>query len=85
VYARLVFLCGLDVPDRRILRLARLVEDKELEMKLRKALARDDRVLTLSRSERETILLSLDEPPAGLEELRATLISQYTWRRTEGL
>ena len=80
-----VFLCGLDVPDRRILRLARLVDDTKLEMKLRNALARDDRDLALNREERETILVSLDDPPAGLEDLRAVLLNQYVWRRAEGL
>ena len=80
-----MFLCGLDVPDRRILRLARPVDDTKLETKLRKALARDDRALALDREERETILASLDDPPAGLEDLRAVLLNQYVWRRAEGL
>jgi hypothetical protein len=35
--------------------------------------------------ERETILLALDEPPSGLEELRAVLLQEHVWRQREGL
>ncbi len=80
-----MLLCGLDVSDRSIMRLARLVEDEEVELKLRKALARDDEALTLNRAERATILLSLDDPPqggpppAGLDDLRTVLVNERAW------
>jgi len=42
-------------------------------------------VLGLSIEERETILAVLDDPPAGLEELRGVLLNEVEWRRREGL
>ena len=54
-------------------------------MKLRSALARDVKVLALELDEREAILVLLDDPPVGLEELRAVLLSEWEWRQREGL
>jgi hypothetical protein len=43
-------------------------------------------ILGLEVSERETILAALEDPPAGLEELRAVLLNnEHEWRRAEGL
>jgi hypothetical protein len=68
-----------------VLKLAHRVEDEELETKLRGALARDVRVLALELDERDTILLALEDPPEGLEELRGVLFAEWEWRRREGL
>jgi hypothetical protein len=43
------------------------------------------KVLALTIADRETILAALDDPPAGLEELRAVLLRELEWRRAEGL
>ena len=64
---------SVPIPDRLVLELARLIDDEELDMKLRSALGRDIKVLALETEERETILVALEDPPAGLEELRAVL------------
>jgi hypothetical protein len=79
-----IFLAGLPVPDRLVLELAGLVDDEDLEMRLRGALARDVKVLALEVTERETIVRALDDPPPGLEELRGVLLAEHTWRRREG-
>ena len=42
-------------------------------------------MLALDIPERETIIRALDDPPAGLEELRAVLLQEHTWRQREGL
>jgi hypothetical protein len=31
------------------------------------------------------IIRALEDPPAGLEELRGVLLSEFEWRRREGL
>ena len=41
--------------------------------------------MALDIRERETILAALDDPPAGLEELRGVLLQEVDWRRREGL
>ena len=43
------------------------------------------KLLTLKITERETILLALDDPPSGLEELRGVLLQEREWRVREGL
>jgi len=80
-----VFLAGVPVTDRLVLKIAHLVDDEQLETKLRSALARDVRVLALEIPERETILAALDDPPDGLAELRGVLLSERDWRQREGL
>jgi len=80
-----MFLAGINVPDRLVLKLAHLLDDHDLEMKLRGALAKDIRVLGLEISERETILAALDDPPEELAELRGVLLRDVAWLRQEGL
>jgi hypothetical protein len=80
-----MFLAGIPVPDKLVLELARLVDDDDLETKLRSALGRDIKVLALETDERETILVALVDPPAGLEELRAVLLQEHVWRQAQGL
>jgi hypothetical protein len=54
-------------------------------MRLRGALARGVRVLALEIHERETIVRALDDPPPGLQELRATLVQEHVGRLKDGL
>lgn len=75
---------GIPVRADSILELARLVDDPELTDKLERAYGRDVKILARDMPERETILLALDEPPSGLEELRA-LLQEHVWRHREGL
>ena len=80
-----MLLCGLEIPDRLVLKLAHMVDDDELEVRLRASHALDIRILGLDVEERETVLLTLQDPPDGLEDLRATLLQERAWLRSEGL
>ena len=81
-----MMLAGIPVRDELVLELARLVDDDpELATRLEDRYGRDVKVLALDIPERETIIQALDDPPAGLEELRATLLQEHTWRQREGL
>ena len=53
--------------------------------RLRRALDNDTRILGLEIDEREAILAALEDPPAGLEELRATLLHEHVGRQRDGL
>jgi hypothetical protein len=48
--------------------------------RLRRALDNDTRILGLEIDEREAIPAALDDPPQGLEELRATLLQEHVGR-----
>jgi hypothetical protein len=61
-----------------------MVDDEALAQKLRTALADEITLLGLDVPERETILRTLDDPPAGLVELRAVLLQDHFWRRRQG-
>jgi hypothetical protein len=76
---------GIPVPDELVLELARLVDDEELASALEDAYRREVRVLGLSIPERETIIAALEDPPPGLEELRAVLLREHAWRVRERL
>jgi hypothetical protein len=80
-----VFVAGIPVRDALILELARLVDDPSLADRLENAYGHDVKVLALDIPERETILVALDDPPPGLEELRAVLLQEHVWRAKEGL
>jgi hypothetical protein len=80
-----VFVAGLPVRDDLILELARMVDDAVLAERLESAYGRAVKVLALDVAERETILAALDDPPAGLEELRGVLLNEREWWRREGL
>ena len=43
------------------------------------------KVLALTIPEREAIIRALEDPPPGLEQLRAVLLREHVWRRAEGL
>lgn len=80
-----MFLAGLPIREDLILALARLVDDEALAERLESAYGRDVKVLGLDIAERETIIRALDDPPPGLEELRAVLLQEHVWRKQEGL
>ena len=73
-------LAGLPVRDELVLALARLVDHPDLAGRLETAYGRCTRVLALTVPERETILVALDDPPAGLEKLRGVLLGEHTAR-----
>ena len=81
----LVYLAGLPVRNDLDLELARLVDDPGLASKLETNYGRMTKVLALTIPERETIIRALEDPPAGLEELRAVLLREHVWRRAAGL
>ena len=78
VYARAVYLAGIPVRDDLILELARLVDDDLLADKFESAYGREVKVLGLDIPERETNIRALEDPPAGLEELRGVLLREHT-------
>jgi hypothetical protein len=80
-----VFLAGLPVRDELILELARLVDDPDLADRLERAYGDRIRILALDIPERETIIRALEDPPAGLEELRAVLLQEHVGRVHDGL
>jgi hypothetical protein len=80
-----MMVAGLPIRDELVLELARLVDDDELATKLETAYSRETKVLGLTFSDRDSILVALEDPPAGLEELRAVLLQEHTWRVREGL
>ena len=65
--------------------LARLVDDDDLGSRLWTAYGRMTKVLALTIAERETIIRALDDPPPGLEELRAVLLREHVGRVRDGL
>lgn len=80
-----MFLAGIPIRDELILELARMVDDDELADRFEDCYRREVKVLGLDVSERETILRALEDPPGGLEELRAVLLQEVAWRQREGL
>ena len=44
------------------------------------ALNRGERQLALSHDERKRLISALDDPPAGLEQLRPTLLAEHVGR-----
>jgi hypothetical protein len=43
------------------------------------------KVLALTIPERKTIIWALDDPPAGLEQLRSVLLQEHKARKRDGL
>jgi hypothetical protein len=68
-----------------MLELARLVDDDELAERLERAYSNRIRVLGLDLPEQAWILAALEDPPAGLEELRAVLLQEHVWWQQQGL
>lgn len=63
-----------------------MVDDDHLAERLEECYGRGVKVLGLDLREREAILAAPDDPPPGLEELRAVLLQDIErWRLREGL
>jgi len=83
-----MMLAGIPVADKDVLELARLlreVEFDEVAVRLEGAWDAETKVLALTIEDRERILRALDDPPAGLAELRGVLLLEHEWRVREGL
>jgi hypothetical protein len=80
-----MFLAGIPIRDELVLELARLVDDPSLAERLEDDYGRMTRVLALTIPEREMLIRALDDPPAGLEELRAVLLREHVARVRDGL
>ncbi len=83
-----MMLAGTPVRDADVLELARLLREVAFEPvaeKLEKGYDAETKVLALTIEDRERILRVLDDPPAGLAELRGVLLVEHEWRRREGL
>jgi hypothetical protein len=80
-----VFLAGLSVRGDLVLELARLVDDGTLADRLERAYEDRAGTLALDIPEREIVLAALNDPPSGLEELRAVLLQEHVWRKRERL
>lgn len=78
-----MYLAGIPVPDRLVLELARRLRDAGFDDTaevLEGAYDREARIVALDIGDREAILRTLEDPPAGLEELRATLLQEHVAR-----
>jgi hypothetical protein len=61
------------------------LDDDALGARLETTYGRMTKVLALTIAERETIIRALDDPPTGLEELRAVLLREHVGRVRDGL
>ena len=75
---------GVPVDERLLRRLAEVVPPA-VARRLDMALFYRAAVLGLTSAERRAILAALENPPSGLENLRATLIQDPSWRQPENL
>jgi hypothetical protein len=80
-----ITLAGIPVRRGLVEWLAERLDDDPSGDRLRRALDNDIRIVGLEVAERETILRALDDPPSGLEELRATLLKDAIWMRRQGI
>ena len=83
-----MWLAGIPVDDRAILRLAASLREAELidtAERLERAYDREARIVALKVTDREAILRVLEECPEEMLELRATLLQEHVWRQAEGL
>ena len=80
-----MILAGISIRDDLILELAKLLDDDDLADRLEDCYRRDINVVALEIHERETIIRSLDDPAAELEELRAVLVAEHVGRKRDGL
>jgi hypothetical protein len=76
---------GVPLSSSDVLELAGLLEDEQLAGRLRDAHERRVIAFALEPDEAEAILLALNDPPPGLEELRNVLLREIAPRRAEGL
>lgn len=80
-----ITLAGVPVRRELVEWLADRLEDEPAGDRLQRALDLGTRILGVEVDEREQILSVLDDPPAGLAELRGVLLGEHEWRRREGL
>jgi hypothetical protein len=83
-----MMLAGLPVPDAAVNGLAELVRaagDNDLADRLEHAVADGVALIALTLPERAVLLDVLEDPPPELVELRAVLLNDHQWRRSEGL
>ena len=76
------------MPARLVLELARRLREAELvdtAERFEGAYDRQARIVALEVSDRVGILRALEDPPAGLEELRAVMLHEHVGRQREGL
>jgi hypothetical protein len=69
-----LMLRGVSVPYRLVNQLAALLWDRELAGRLERAVENETRLLAIGDDEVDAILSAIDDPPAGLEELRGELL-----------
>ncbi len=83
-----MWLAGIPVADKIVLRLAASLREAELvdtaEI-LERAYDREARIVALEITVRQAILRVLEECPEEMLELRATLLQEHVWRQREGL
>jgi hypothetical protein len=80
-------LAGVRVAKTAVLDLARRLHDAGFEDTaevLVVALEAEQTMVALTIQDREAIVRTLDEPPAGLAELRDVLLHEPEWRKREG-
>ena len=81
-------LAGLPVPNDAVDELADLVRAAgadDVADRLERAVADGVSLLALTIDERAVMLAALEDPPKELSELRAVLLADHQWRRSEGI
>ena len=79
-----MMLAGIPVRPELVRALAEIV-DEPTASELEQALEREVVILALTIEDRECILRALDDPPAGLAELRGVLLREHDRRLRVGL
>jgi uncharacterized protein (DUF1778 family) len=79
-----MMLADIRVPNDYVRELAGFVDEPTASL-LERALELQRVVLALTIEDRERIIRALDDPPAGLAELRGVLVREHEWRVREGL
>lgn len=83
-----MWLAGIPVADEHVVELVGRLRDADLHPTadhLQRTLDRGARIVALDGNDRHAILRVLEERPDELLELRATLIQEAVWRKSEGL
>ncbi len=83
-----MMLAGLNVVDRYVLELARMLRKAgcdDTAARLESGYEHQAKLLALSVEERDEILGVLVDCPDGLRELRAVLLQQHEWRVRQGM
>ena len=84
----LMLLDGLDITDDCTLELVNRLRRADFAHQadtIEGALVSGQSEVSLTIPDRVAILAVLDDPPKGLAELRAALLSERVWRRSEGI